>query len=305
MFFVVPRPVDILLTLPPTPDCAPPPQVYVPSTTRLPAHACDTHLHVFNDPIAYPLATGRGYTPHVCTLDDYRCVMQALGVERAVLVQPSVYGLDNRALLDALRAGGSHFRGVVVPPPDIGDAQLQYMHDLGVRGIRLNLVNPHVLSTPDAIGLCQRVRHLGWHLQVQIRLTSASGGGGATVSDLRTLADRAGVPLVIDHMGRPDTPGDRDAFVDFFARSACWVKLSAPYRLSRQPWPHEDIGNFAQALIAARAGGLLWGSDWPHTELSRETPQAGALADLIDRWSLDGAVRQAIFVDNPARLYGF
>jgi len=293
------------LDMPALPDCSPPPRIYLPSVQGLPVGTCDTHLHVFGEQASYPLAVGRGYTPHVCTLEHYRRMMNALGIQRAVLVQPSVYGVDNRALLDALRAGGAPFRGVVVPPADIADQQLQAMHDLGVRGIRLNLVNPHVLSTAVAIDLCHRVRHLGWHLQLQIRLTSAGAGDGISVPQLRALADRVPVPLVIDHMGRPDALDDVDAFIDFFARSDCWVKLSAPYRLSRQPWPYEDVSAFAQALIGARAGGLLWGSDWPHTELAGAAPQAGSLADLVNRWTGDPAIREAIFVDNPARLYGF
>jgi hypothetical protein len=118
------------------PDCAAPPAVPLAPRERLPALACDTHLHVFGDPRIYPLSPARGYTPHPCSLVQYQALMRALGVERAVLVQPSVYGTDNSALLDALKEGGPAFRGVVVPPADIDDAGLQRMHDAGVRGFR-------------------------------------------------------------------------------------------------------------------------------------------------------------------------
>jgi predicted TIM-barrel fold metal-dependent hydrolase len=148
----------------PGPDCAAPPAKPRAARERLPARTCDTHLHVLGDPALYPLWPGRGYTPHPCSLAQYGELMRALGVERAVLVQPSVYGTDNRALLDALEAGGPAFRGVVVPSPLVDDETLTRMDNLGVRGFRLNLVNPAVLSVDQAVMLAHRVADRGWHI---------------------------------------------------------------------------------------------------------------------------------------------
>lgn len=284
---------------PAAPDCAAPPAQPVAPRQQLPHGSCDTHVHVFGPQSRYPLDARRGYTPHVCTLDDYRRVMHALGIERAVLVQPSVYGTDNRALLDALRAGGAAFRGVVVPAADISDAELRDMHALGVRGVRLNLVNPQVLGVDDAVRLCARVAPLGWHLQLQLGL------GPEGVTALRALAPRIDVPLVIDHAGRVPPGADAQPLLDLLGSGNCWVKLSAPYRSSARPFPHEDVTPLMAALVAARPDRLLWASDWPHTEQLVATPHAGALVDLLYRWIPDPATLRRICVDNPARLYGF
>ena len=85
-----------------TPDSAPPcpapdrnPR---PPRTRLPPGACDTHAHICGPADAFPYAEERIYTPPDSTLDDYLHLLGVLGIDRAVLVQPSVYGTDNRAL---------------------------------------------------------------------------------------------------------------------------------------------------------------------------------------------------------------
>ncbi|MEP6789951.1 MAG: amidohydrolase family protein [Ramlibacter sp.] len=282
-----------------TPDCAPPPRVAERPDAPLPPGTCDTHVHVFGPQSRYPLARGRNYTPHVCTLDAYREVMLALGISRAVLVQPSVYGTDNSALLDALRAGGPAFRGIVVPDPGTSDEQLREMHALGVRGIRLNLVNPHVLGVEEAVALCARVESLGWHLQVQLDL--ARGDGRA----LQALCDSTRLPVVVDHMGRLAPQARRNELIDLLAAGRCWVKLSAPYRVSAQPAPHADLSGLVQAFAKANPAQLLWGSDWPHTEQQADTPQAASLADLLHLWFPDAPAMRRVCVDNPARLYNY
>ena len=257
------------------PDCAPPPLVPVAPRERLPALACDTHLHVFGDPRRYPLSPARGYTPHLCSLGQYRALMQVLGVERAVLVQPSVYGTDNSAMLDALEEAGPAFRGVAVPSPGIDDATLQRMHDAGVRGFRLNLVNPAVLSVENAVAISRRVARLGWHMDLQMDL------GEEGCSGLLELAKRVAIPLVINHLGRAPASGAPRELTSLLERGRCWIKLSAPYRLrsvdgrqreagptrshvgGRQPRTHL-VG---QRLAAHRAKGI-----GARRELDRQAP---------------------------------
>ncbi|MFX7858210.1 amidohydrolase family protein, partial [Acinetobacter baumannii] len=71
--------------------------------------------------------------------DDYRALQARLGTTRGVIVQPSLYGVDNRPTLEGLANLGSNFRAVAVVNTSVSDAELKRMHDLGVRGIRFNL----------------------------------------------------------------------------------------------------------------------------------------------------------------------
>ncbi|NBV81489.1 MAG: GntR family transcriptional regulator, partial [Burkholderiaceae bacterium] len=55
---------------------------------------------------------------------------------RAVLVQPSIYADDNRALLAALKVDPLHLRGITVVDWEISEQDLEKMHHAGVRGVR-------------------------------------------------------------------------------------------------------------------------------------------------------------------------
>jgi predicted TIM-barrel fold metal-dependent hydrolase len=280
------------------PDCDPPPRHPDPAPRKLPPGTCDTHFHVFGPQSRYPMDPRRNYTPHECSLDDYRGVMRAIGIERGVIVQPSVYGTDNRATLDGLRAGGANFRAIAVLAPSVSDDELAQMHALGVRGLRLNLVNPQMVSLDDSLAILRRMAGRGWHLQVQMEL-------GKTPDALDALCDKVDVPVVVDHMGKLPPSTRAHPLMDRLKEGSCWVKLSAPYRVSAQPSPHTDLMPLVRAMAEANPTRVLWGSDWPHTELHHGTPAAAALAALVQDWFPDEALRRQICVTNPAQLYGF
>jgi predicted TIM-barrel fold metal-dependent hydrolase len=285
------------------PDCAPPQRMPRAPRARLPACACDCHFHVFGDRDRYPLDPRRNYTPHVATLADHRAMMASCGIERAVLVQPSVYGTDNTCLLDALHDAaeeGAAYRGIVVPDVAASDDELLAMDALGVRGIRLNVVNPQMLAVDDAVALCARMRSRDWHLQVHLMLA----GDGATT--LAQLADRVDVPIVVDHFGRPAAGAALPRLLlDLVASGRVWVKLSAAYRIAARPGAAQaDIRPLVDSLVAANPARLLWGSDWPHTEL-KATPHDADLVDLLVATLPDAATLRRVCVDNPASLYGF
>jgi predicted TIM-barrel fold metal-dependent hydrolase len=282
------------------PVCAPPQSPGRRPRLTLPAGSCDAHVHVIGPTDSYALDARRNYTPVVCSLAEYRDVMAACGIERAVLVQPSVYGTDNRQLLDALREGGDAFRGVVVPAAEVSDAELDAMHGLGVRGIRLNLVNPQVVGLDEVVALCARVAGRGWHLQVQIRW------GDAAQATLASVAAKVSLPLVVDHMGRPPSMQAPRALLDLLGSGRGWVKLSAPYRLSAgEAPPCADVLPLVHALVNANPDQLLWASDWPHTERFTPTPHDADLVDLLPEWLGNDDLIQRVCVTNPARLYGY
>lgn len=269
----------------------------------LPPGSCDCHAHVFGPADRFPYAASRAYTPVDTPTPMYVAQLRALGCERAVLVQPSCYGTDNSAMLDALRSGTFAFRGVAVISGHEPDDELAALHAAGVRGIRLNLyTRGALLSLDDAQRLAARVRPFGWHLQIYASLS--------TLDDLDGLLRRLDRPVVIDHLGHPDVaagaqaPGFK-ALTRALADGRCWVKLSGAYRLSQQHPRYPEALPFAQALVAANPERLVWGSDWPHTNFAGPMPNDAELADLLGEWAPDADTRRRILVDNPARLYDF
>lgn len=273
----------------------------------LPPHACDTHAHICGPIARYAYYSERIYTPADALLPDYRHMLTTLGVERAVLVQPSVYGTDNTVMLEAMKAASPHFRGVAVVAEDISAHELERMHESGVRGVRVNIVDVKdrkagTLPLDSLKKLALKVAPFGWHLEFLMHVDE--------FPDLdRMLADFP-VDTVYGHLGYMRTdqgiaaPGFQ-ALLRMMQSGRAWVKLTGPYRISTQPLPHADTNAYAHALIKAAPQQVIWGTDWPHVMVKGAMPNDGDLCNLLGDWVPDAATRQQVLVDNPARLYGF
>lgn len=289
--------------------CPPPRREVHAPTLPVPAYSCDTHAHVLGPAARFPYAEERIYTPPDSTEKDYLALLHALGVQRAVLVQPSVYATDNRALLEALKNKGAGMRGVAVVEPSIGFATLRAMHDAGVRGVRLNLVDRregrNLVPADDIRALAKKLAPLGWHIELLVNLDEAVG--------LAALLADLPVPLVVGHFGYPKMgPGawaatdSLGAFLALLAEGRLWVKFTGPYRISQAAdIPYDDVTPLALRLVEVNPDRLLWGTDWPHVMMKKPMPNDGDLADLVARWIPQASQRERILVDNPAALYGF
>jgi predicted TIM-barrel fold metal-dependent hydrolase len=269
---------------------------------RMPPGACDCHAHIFGPQSRYAYDPKRRYTPPDALITDYVRMLTLLGVERGVLVQPSVYMTDNTALLDGLAESPIPMRGIAVVGADVSDAHLEQMNTLGVRGLRLNLRFDNGVGADIAPALARRIAPLGWHLQFRIMSENYA-------SVLRMLDDLA-VDIVVDHIGQvPIEDGvngkDFQALLKLVRTGRVWVKLSAPMRMSKHELPYSDVTPFVRELVATVPSQMLWATDWPHTTITNRMPNDGALADLLLDWIPDEATRRRVLVDNPAKRYGF
>jgi len=269
-------------------------------------NATDCHAHVCGPESRYPYIPERLYTPEDASPADYRGMLDSLGLERGVLVQPSIYGTDNRALLDALAQDPQRLRGVAVVPYDIHARELEKLHQAGVRGVRQNIVDLKAgkgrLPLDDLRRLAVKVKPFGWHVEFLMHVDE--------FPELdRDLADFP-VDVVFGHLGYVKTgktvrEKGFHALLRLMKGGKAWVKLSAPYRLTTSALPYADTDAFAQALIDAAPERLLWGTDWPHVFIKTAMPDDRALLGLLEHWVPDKAMRRRILVDQPARLYGF
>lgn len=292
---------------PEAPTCAAPDFNPRQPKARMPARACDTHAHVMGPKEKYAYSPERIYTPPDCLLADYLHMLDMLGVERGVLVQPSVYGTDNTAMLDAMRAAGGRLRGVAVVDEAITDEALASLAEAGVRGVRVNIVDvknrkPGTLPMPKLEALARRIAPLGWHMELLMHVDE--------FPELDRLFADFPVEIVLGHLGyltigRPlDDPGFQ-ALLRLMRAGRAWVKLTGPYRITSEPLPYPSTVPFAHALIEANRERVLWGTDWPHVMLKGWMPNDGELADLLTDWIPDPLVRQQVLVRNPEKLYGF
>jgi predicted TIM-barrel fold metal-dependent hydrolase len=259
----------------------------------VPRGACDCHVHVFGPAARYPLAPDRAYTPPEASIEDLLSTQDRLGMQRMVVVQPSVYGADNSCMLDALKALGSRARGVAVVDEF---SPLEDLHAAGVRGVRVNLQTGNLRDPQLVAKAAARVGMLGWHVQTFTRI--------ANLKDLKPLP----TTLVIDHFGLPRDQSDCEYLVRLIRTQDVYVKLSSPQRLPM------DAGPLVQALVAAAPERCVWGSDWPHPVSGASNPKALQPFDEVDdvaalerlrEWIPDEKVLRKVLVDNPVRLYEF
>jgi len=274
-----------------------------PPAYRPPSGAVDAHCHVFGPAARFPYAPERKYTPCDAPKEKLFALRDFLGFERNVIVQASCHGQDNAALLDALASAGERARGVAVLPAEVDDARLHEMHEAGVRGVRFNFLRRLVEPPPAdrVLATAERIARLGWHVVVYFEAADLAG--------LAPLLARIPTVVVVDHMGRPDVSRGADGpefgrFVTLLERNPhIWTKVSCPERLTIAGPAYEDVVPFARRLVEAFPDRVLWGTDWPHPNMKSHMPDDGILVDTIPKIATTAGHRQALLVDNPARLY--
>ncbi len=296
----------------------------------MPPLACDAHVHVVGAQSQYPMIEQRQYSAGPATWRDLQVHLSRCGLERAVIVQPSFYGTDNRCLLQNLRHLGDYGRGIAVLEERVDDRQLQRLQRQGIRGVRLNVESSTGKDTQAFAQRlsywAQRVAPLGWHIQLYAAL--------GVIAALADTIQRLAVDLVLDHFAM--TPmharfapskyagarNQKDEFeqpelarlVMLMNSGRVWIKLSAPYRPPiAQSVQVRDFSSLAREFLKLNPQRMLWGSDWPHTQreagkvphqISAYRPiAAGSLVQQIHEWLPTAQLRQTVLVDNPTALY--
>ena len=271
---------------------------------RPPPGACDAHVHIFQDYARYPLSPNRSFTPPEAPLSALFDMHRVIGIERAVIVQASCHGPDNRAMLDAIATSRGAYKGVCIARATFTDEDFQKLHEGGVCGVRFNFVT-HLGGTPNLeamTSILQRVKPLGWHLIIHVNAED--------LIKFESFFSAIDMEIVVDHMGRVpcDKGTAQEAFQilkRFMRRDNWWCKVCGAERISRTGPPFLDAVPFAQELITLAPDRILWGTDFPHPNITRWMPNDGDLLDLLAEWVPDSARRNRILTQNANALYGF
>lgn len=274
-----------------------------PPKFTAPPGTCDTHIHIYGPKDRYRVLPTAPVAPPLALVADYRRVMRRLGIDRAVIVQPSAYGIDNACTLAAIAELGDCARGVAVIDRDVNDAELARLTKAGIRGARFFMLKGGVVPWESLEPVAARIQQHGWHIQLQM--------DGRFLHERLEQLKRLPGTLVIDHTGKflepvgTDHPGYR-ALLDLVQSGRVWVKLSAPYETSKAGPPHYmDVGRLARGLIKVAPERMVWASNWPHPSAQAAPPDDAMLLDVLRHWSGDDALTRRILADNPAALYGF
>lgn len=271
----------------------------------LPPGSTDCHAHVLRSDVPSSVAGAR-YDAYDAPVARYLELLNELGLERGVLVNPSTYGSDHRVLFDALRAAPDRLRGVAVVPPDCGTAELTDLHDAGVRGCRIQDRFPGGVDVLALPRLARRVAPLGWHIEIWTDLRDH-------LDWLPRAVAHSPAPVVFDHLAHlPADVGIHDRpmreLVSMARDGAAWVTLSGGYRLAPDA-TESDAARILQSRVEAICDiaphNVLWGSDWPHVAPPGPVPCLTDLRQVLNLWLPAEQLRQQVLVDNPARLYDF
>ena len=270
---------------------------YVP-----PAGAIDAHCHVFGPMAQFHFSPKAKYLPEDAGPDRLFALRDHLGFSRNVIVQASCHGTDNAATLDAIARSNGKARGVAVVDPAISGTDLAALHAGGIRGIRFNFLKRLVDDAPkDKFLEVARRLPKGWHVVIYFEAD--------ILEELRPFMDAIPVPLVIDHMGRPDvTQGPNGADMKAFralldGREDIWFKATCPDRLDPAGDPWNAFADAVAPLVADYQSRVLWGTDWPHPNMETNIPDDGHLVDMIPRIAPAAQLQKKMLIDNPMVLY--
>ncbi|MBS0283501.1 MAG: amidohydrolase family protein [Proteobacteria bacterium] len=268
-----------------------------------PPGAVDAHCHVFGPQAQFPFSAKAKYLPRDAGPEALFALRDHLGFTRNVIVQASCHGTDNAATLHAIARSNGRARGVAVVDPAIDDAELDRLHAGGMRGVRFNFLKRLVDDAPKDrfIEVSHRVARLGWHVVVYFEAD--------ILAELRPFLAAIPVPVVIDHMGRPDVSQGPDgadmrafrALLD--SRDDIWTKVTCPDRLDAKGPPYDDFVRAVRPLVEDYPDRVLWGTDWPHPNMQDNIPDDGALVDVIPRIAATAELQRKLLIDNPMRLY--
>jgi 2-pyrone-4,6-dicarboxylate lactonase len=276
-----------------------------PSKPRFvpPPGAVDAHCHVFGPMKDFPFSPKAKYLPEDAGPEMLFALRDRLGLARNVIVQASCHGTDNRATLNAIARSNGRARGVAVVDPAIDDADLEALDAGGIRGVRFNFLKRLVDDAPKDkfLEVSRRIAGLGWHVVIYFEAD--------ILEEMRRFIDAVPVPVVVDHMGRPDVSQgpdgpDMKAFRGLLdSRPDIWTKVTCPDRLDAVGPPWRDFARAVAPLVADYPDRVLWGTDWPHPNMEANIPDDGQLVDMIPEIAPTTGLQHKLLVANPMRLY--
>lgn len=268
-----------------------------------PPGAVDAHCHVFGPEAEFPFSPKAKYRPEDAGPEMLFALRDHLGFSRNVIVQASCHGTDNRATLNAIARSNGKARGVAVVDPAIGDAELEALHEGGIRGVRFNFLKRLVDDAPKDkfLEVARRIAPLGWHVVIYFEAD--------ILEEMIPFMEAIPTIVVVDHMGRPSmSQGPDGAEISAFkalldTHPNIWTKVTCPDRLSALGDPWDDFAQAVRPVVERYPDRVLWGTDWPHPNMEKNIPDDGHLVDMIPRIAVTAELQRKLLVDNPERLY--
>lgn len=256
----------------------------------------DTHVHVFTTDM--PLIDNPRHAPtYSFTHEQLIGVMDAHGIERAVIAAASPWGDYNDYTLAAVRAQPKRLRGTLIAKPTIDRFALEAMSRDGIVGVRLPFIGLPALpdiTTFEYRAFFRRLADLNWHVHPHVE--------GEDLPKILPTLEASGVKIVIDHLGRPEPKAGVNsagfkAMLRSIDKGRTFVKVSGGYRHGP-----EAVGYARELVRVAGPERLVWASDCPFVGRENEFPYQSTL-DWLAECVPDAAARARILGETPMKLY--
>ncbi|EAU39742.1 hypothetical protein FP2506_13444 [Fulvimarina pelagi HTCC2506] len=271
---------------------------------NLPKGAVDTQTHMFLP--GYPaIEPGPPLPEGLPSPDDYRKVMDWLGIDRVVVTQGNAHQGDNENLIACLAELGDVARGVAVIDGSTSDEELRRLHEAGVRGGRIMDLPGGAVGLEGLEAVDAKAKAIGWVVAVQF--------DGSHILEHMPLLSKIESRFIIDHHGKffsgttADSP-EIAAVKTLIDRGNCWFKFAGCYESSSSGGPdYADIAAISRDLATYAPERILWGTNWPHNlaKTTAEYPDDAALVETVIGWIESEADRRTILVENPEALFDF
>ncbi|KAJ9609912.1 hypothetical protein H2200_006241 [Cladophialophora chaetospira] len=285
----------------------------------LPKGAWDSHVHIVDED-HWKINEDAPFHPKQANLDHLLAFEKSIGIDHVCIVAMSVYMTDNACNFDGLRRLNGKGHGIAIIDPDtITDEELDEMHLVGFRGVRINLrtrsqtygaeVWRQILPKYAA-----RLKRLNWVIQIFVSMDQ--------IEHIAPIVPSLGLRVVFDHVGHPEAgrspmaqPGCNELYQLLEQNRDVFVKLSGLYRLPDVP----ELDTHVRKLPQIAPDQIVWASDWPHTGGPEFNP-GGNAKEIQDFLVVDipAFIRQCvgwcygdeklirkIWVDNPRRLWDY
>ncbi len=278
--------------------------------------AADCHLHA-HWPQRYPYNHPTGSRVDVgnvaASADSLFPTLTAHGVTHTLIIQPGAYGSDNRAMLDAIAGSHGRAKGIAGIAFDASDEVFEELKRGGIVGTRLSLItsDSKAFDRPEIDTFLARCREHDFFVEVF--------AAAATWPSIMPKLTRAGVRLIVEHVGWPNIPEGTQqtgfqSVLEIGRSTQAAIKISGGFRLTQAGTPYDDVKPFvAEVVKAFGPDRCIWGSDWPllnpdHGPVRRPFPWKLDYAteqNSLSSWVPDEGARRAILWETPARMFGF
>ena len=266
----------------------------------------DSHAHVWLGQRLKNRAAKSGRISATGEAETLLALMEQNGVNSVAIITPTTLGFDNSVTLELSRTYKERFVPIArIDPYGIKlESRINQLLCMGARGFRISTNNSKD-GSPLGDPVLEPLAKVLSNEQVPLFL-HCNFDQLHLVDQL--AADNPELPILIDHMARVSSDIDINGpifkeLTSLARYKNIKVKISSTNYFAKEPMKHSDLIPYIERLLADYGDErLLWGSDWPLSEV--DSKYVDAFEPLLTMASQFGiGTLERLLVDNFNSLF--